>query len=129
MPAFVDTNVFGYLLDKGRKEHIARQLASTTPHISVQVLNEFVAVCRKSQKDLATAYVLANAIAGACTVHELTTATFRLAQTLATAHRISHWDALILAAADIAECDVLYSEDMQHGQKIGKLTIVNPFLK
>ena len=47
MPAFLDTNVLGYLLDSGRKEKIARRLASEQPHISVQVLNEFVASCKK----------------------------------------------------------------------------------
>ena len=128
MPAFVDTNVFGYLIGDGRKERVARQIALASPHISVQVLNEFIAVCRKSKKDLPTAYRLANTLASACTVHGLTVTTFRLAQTFATTHQVSHWDALILAAANIAQCDTLYSEDLQHGQKIGGLTIVNPFL-
>jgi hypothetical protein len=37
------------------------------------------------------------------------------------------YDALILAAALDADCDTLYSEDMQSGQTIGALTIRNPF--
>jgi predicted nucleic acid-binding protein len=40
----------------------------------------------------------------------------------------SIYDALILAAALEADCDVLYTEDMQNGQVIGPLTIRNPFL-
>ena len=39
------------------------------------------------------------------------------------------YDSLILAAALEAGCIVLYSEDMQDGQKIDSLTIRNPFLK
>ena len=36
-------------------------------------------------------------------------------------------DATIVAAAIRTDCRILYSEDMQHGQKIGYLTIENPF--
>jgi len=36
---------------------------------------------------------------------------------------------LIVAAALLADCDTLYSEDMQHGQVFdGRLTIINPFI-
>lgn len=42
--------------------------------------------------------------------------------------QISNWDALIIAAALLADCDTLYSEDMQHGQVFeSSLTIINPF--
>ena len=38
-------------------------------------------------------------------------------------------DSLIIAAALAADCNILYTEDMQHGQVInGKLTLLNPFL-
>lgn len=37
------------------------------------------------------------------------------------------WDCLVIAAALILECSHLVTEDLQHGQRIGKLTIVNPF--
>ncbi len=127
MPAFLDTNILGYLLDTGRKEKIARKLASQRPNISVQVLNEFIAVCRKCGKDTATAYQLADAIAGACTVHEISLPTYRLAQALATRYQLSHWDGLIVAAATLAQCETLYSEDMKHGQLIGTVKVVNPF--
>jgi predicted nucleic acid-binding protein len=43
-------------------------------------------------------------------------------------HSFNIYDSLILAAAMQAGCTTLYTEDMQHGQTIGKLTIVNPFL-
>jgi predicted nucleic acid-binding protein len=51
------------------------------------------------------------------------------ARTLAQAHRLSFYDAQIVAAALEAGCDTLYSEDMQHGQAIGALRIQNPFLE
>jgi predicted nucleic acid-binding protein len=43
-------------------------------------------------------------------------------------YRLSWYDCLIVAAAVQGECGVLYSEDLQHGQKIGDLRIENPFL-
>jgi predicted nucleic acid-binding protein len=49
------------------------------------------------------------------------------ARALAEDHRLSFYDALIVASAIEADCHVLYSEDMQHGHTIGGLTIVNPF--
>lgn len=127
MSVFLDTNVLGYLLATGKKETIARNLASTRPHISVQVLNEFIAVCLKSGKDRATAHQLADAIAKSCTVHDLSLNTYRVAQAIATRFQLSHWDGLIVAAATIAQCETLYSEDMQHGQVIGTVRVVNPF--
>jgi predicted nucleic acid-binding protein len=39
------------------------------------------------------------------------------------------YDALILAAAVDADCDLLYSEDMWDGQTIDSLTIRNPFVQ
>jgi predicted nucleic acid-binding protein len=42
-------------------------------------------------------------------------------------YRLSWYDSLIIAAALEAECGVLYSEDMHHGQKFGHLRIDNPF--
>jgi predicted nucleic acid-binding protein len=48
---------------------------------------------------------------------------------LARDHRLSFYDALIVASAIEAGCDLLYTEDMQHGRSIGGLAIVNPFLE
>ena len=127
MPVFLDTNILGYLLDSGKKEKIARRLASAQSHVSVQVLNEFIAVCRKAGKDRETAYALADAIANASIVHDITIGTYRLAQALATRYQLSHWDSLIVAAAPLAQCETLYSDDLQHGQVIGAVRVVNPF--
>lgn len=40
----------------------------------------------------------------------------------------SFYDSLIIASATQAKCQVIYSEDMQHLQRVGSLQIVNPFL-
>ena len=43
-------------------------------------------------------------------------------------HRLSYWDAAIVAAAQALGCETLYSEDMAHGMTIGGTRIVYPFL-
>lgn len=43
-------------------------------------------------------------------------------------HKLSVWDALILYSAKKAGCRVLLTEDLQHGQVIGGVKIVNPFI-
>jgi predicted nucleic acid-binding protein len=53
------------------------------------------------------------------------------AAVLAIRYQLSHWDALIVAAALLAGCEseTLYSEDLQHGQVFDeRLRVVNPFL-
>ena len=42
-------------------------------------------------------------------------------------HRFSFWDSLIIAAAEKAECNILLSEDMSHGEELCGLQILNPF--
>lgn len=42
-------------------------------------------------------------------------------------HRLQHWDSVILAASSEADCDILLSEDMQHGFVWRGLTVINPF--
>ena len=55
--------------------------------------------------------------------------TVREAMRLSFRYAVSHWDALIVAAALQAGCDVLFSEDLQHEQVFdGRITVLNPFL-
>jgi predicted nucleic acid-binding protein len=42
-------------------------------------------------------------------------------------HAVSWWDALIVAAAQACECNVLLTEDLQHGQTFGAVRVVDPF--
>ncbi len=43
-------------------------------------------------------------------------------------YKLNWYDSLIVAAALEAKCDVLYTEDLQHGQRFGELVVINPFL-
>jgi len=44
-------------------------------------------------------------------------------------YRLSYWDALIVAAAKAAGCGYLLTEDLQSGQKLDGIEVVNPFLR
>ncbi|MDP8997671.1 MAG: PIN domain-containing protein [Pseudomonadota bacterium] len=40
---------------------------------------------------------------------------------------ISYWDAALVAAAEVISAPILYTEDLNHGQKYGSVTVINPF--
>jgi predicted nucleic acid-binding protein len=42
-------------------------------------------------------------------------------------HGFSYWDCVLLASAVLAGCDVFFTEDLQHGRRIGGLSVVDPF--
>jgi predicted nucleic acid-binding protein len=127
--AFFDTNVLVYAQERSVKGDRARALFASGGKLSVQVLNEFIAVSRRKQaKDWRD---IAEAISDALTLVDpplaLTLELNTAARMLAEDHRLSFYDALIVAAAIEASCDTLFTEDLQHGRKFGGLTIVNPF--
>ena len=41
--------------------------------------------------------------------------------------QLSYWDSLIIAAAEFASCDTVWSEDLNDGQRYGSVTVRNPF--
>jgi predicted nucleic acid-binding protein len=127
--AFFDTNIIVYAQQSGIKAETARKVLDQGGVVSVQVLNELASVLsRKFQKlwpDIEDA--LADVLELVDQVLPLTLDTHKQGVALAAKHSISIYDALIIAAAIDANCDRLFSEDMQHGRKFGGLEIVNPF--
>jgi len=95
------------------------------------VLNEFVHVARRKLRHDWPQIELALGLLRASLddVVPITLNTHGNAVPLARDHGLSFYDALIVASAIEAGCDILYSEDMQHGRTFGGLTIVNPFLE
>ena len=127
---FFDTNVALYLLSAdAAKADRAEELLAAGGTISVQVLNEFSAVAlRKLGMTWPEIREVLAQIRAVCSVEPLTVETHDRATVLAERHGLSVYDSLIVAAALLAGCRTLYSEDMQHGQVFeGRLTIQNPF--
>lgn len=131
VPAFADTNVVVYAFsDDDAKIAVAEGIIEKQPTISVQVISEFLNVCRvKLGMDMPTRHKLARELIAGCSVVALEPRVVEKAMEVETQAEISYWDALIVAAALLSGCDTLYTEDLQHGRTFdGQLTVVNPFV-
>lgn len=133
--SFVDTNILLYAAgadSTGDFKCSRARAVLEEPGIgfSAQVLQEFVAnALSKSSLQISE-----DKIDGVLQALEefpcvpITPALVRSALVLRTRHRISYWDAAILAAAQSLGCDTLFSEDFSHGQLYGSVRVINPFL-
>ena len=128
--SFFDTNVLIYLAsgDPVRADR-AEKLLAKGGAISVQVLNEVANVARrKMQMSWPETRSFLSILRGLLNIHSVTTEVHENGLTLAERYNLSVYDAMIAASALAAECDTLWSEDMQHGMMIdGRLRITNPF--
>jgi predicted nucleic acid-binding protein len=133
-PCFVDTNVLVYADDQdaGPKRETARALlrriVSTGEAVfSLQVLQEYFAVATR-RLGLPPEAVRARVEA----LGRLEIVTLRVDDLLAAIdlhrlHSLSIWDALVVRAALVSGCRVLYTEDLQNGRRFESLEVVNPF--
>ncbi len=128
--AFIDTNVLLYLLSSDIvKADQAESVLHSGGLISVQVLNEITNVARR-KLDMSWKEIneILNLIQSICHTEPLTTKTHNRGRLIAERYRLSVYDSMIVASALIAKCEILYSEDMQHGLLIdAQLRINNPF--
>jgi predicted nucleic acid-binding protein len=127
--SFFDTNVLLYLLSEDtEKADRAEALVASGGVVSVQVLNEFASIAaRKLAMRIPEIQEVLSTIRAVCAVVPLDVETHELGLEVAERHRLSIYDAMIVAAALQSECRVLYTEDLNAGQKIDRLTIRNPF--
>jgi predicted nucleic acid-binding protein len=127
---FFDTNVLVYIAS-GRTEKAdrAERLVRDGGTVSVQVLNEITNVARRKMRlswDETGAFL--SLIRGLLPVEPVTLITHETGLALAQRYRLSIYDSMIVASALLADCDRLWSEDMQDGLVIdGRLRIVDPF--
>ena len=131
--SFIDTNVLVYASDDDTpaKQHIARALIAEqggSAVVSTQVLQEyFVAATRK----LGVAPLRAKeVINGAQTAFETIVVTPQIINRAVDGSvlwEVSFWDALTLACAEDAACTVVFSEDLNSGQRYGGVRVHNPF--
>lgn len=136
MKFFFDTNVLVYLFDADSSDKRKKARALFRKHseagdilLSTQVLQEFyVAVTRK----LARPLEVAAAAQAVSSFAELPLVQIDSKMILSAIHRsrnnqLSFWDALVVQAAIEGHASTLYSEDMQHGQMLDTVRVVNPF--
>ena len=130
---FIDTNLLIYYVsDNLQKKEIVRDLLLPAKSISVssQVITEFVAVSLKKKINPPAETVrFAREFMELFEVSAVDAAVILRSFEIMQTHKFSSWDSLIIAAALQSKASVLYTEDLQHGQKIEKMKIVNPFLQ
>lgn len=131
--SFVDSNIWLYAFIDSQdktKHHIAKTIIQKDEiTISTQVINETcVNLLKKAKFSEQNIRALIDSFYANYTVTPLTLAVLTLSSKLREQHSLSFWDSLIVSAALSADCQVLYSEDMQDGLLVdNKLTIKNPF--
>ncbi len=127
---FFDTNILVYLFaEEAEKADTSNSLLLQGGVVSVQVLNEFVSVIRRKHR--APWSVVDDALAkfkAKLDVTPLTLETHELGVAIAKRHNFAIYDAMIVAAARLAGCRTLYTEDLHDGQVVGDLRIVNPYV-
>lgn len=128
---FFDTNVLLYLLSADEaKADRAEAALSGGGVVSVQVLNEFASVTsRKLNMSIAETRESLAVIRAVCRVVPVSEETHDKGLEIVERYGLAVYDAMIVAAALLAGCGTLLSEDMQNGQVLdGRLTVRNPFL-
>jgi predicted nucleic acid-binding protein len=134
---FVDTNVLIYAYDvsAGSKHVRAAELVtelwkSRSGLVSTQVLQEFyVTVTRKIARPLESSS--ARQIVADLSRWEVVTIepkTILAAIDLQRDHLLSFWDAMVVTTAANGSAEMLFTEDLNHGQVINGVTVRNPFL-
>lgn len=132
---FIDSNVLLYAEDSASPQKQRQALELIVAHrrqrtgvVSIQVLGEFFhAATRKLKLDPA----LARAQVEFHSKFELVAPNLEDTLGAINLHRLykySYWDCLVLRCALTSGCKVILTEDLQHGQIIDGLRIVNPFL-
>ena len=127
--AFFDTSVVVYLVsDDLSKMQRSRALMTIGGVISVQVLNEFTSVVRrKHSMAWSDIRLVLDGLRMACSIVPLMEETHVRALQYAERNQLHTYDANIVAAAALAGCTTLYSEDMHDGLVIDGVTIRNPY--
>lgn len=133
---FVDTNVLVYARDAGEPvkqrgasawlEHLWREQLGRT---SVQVLSEYyVTVTRKLDPGLPPADAWDDVRAlFSWRPWPVDSALLERGREIAMRYRLAWWDGLVVAAAEVQDCGLLLSEDLQDGGVYGSVTVRNPF--
>ncbi len=127
---FLDTNVLLYLLSgDADKAERAEELMASGGVVSIQVLNEFASVAsRKFGMAWPEIREILDVVRAVCSTQPLSVETHDRGLGIAERYGFTVYDSMIVAAALLAGCTILLSEDFQDGQQIGdQLVVRNPF--
>lgn len=136
---FIDTNIIVYAFDESSPKKQARALrlieealVKGVGVLSTQVVQEFLNVALKKfavplRWDHAQMF-LTTVLAPLCNIFPSIDG-YQEALLIHSQTGFGFYDSLIVSSAIKAECEILYSEDLQHGRTVRGTRIINPFLK
>lgn len=137
---FIDTNIFVYaFLDTDDNIQHAKHLKAVDflkrfgtdnpVTISTQVLSEYYSALLKNKISDADIQESVERLVNSIEVVPVSIHTVMGSYSIKNKYHYSYWDSLIVTSALQNNCTVIYSEDMQHNQKIeNQLSIINPYL-
>ena len=128
---FLDSNILLYAIGNDNyKKSLSIELIKKTPVITVQVLNEISNIMiRKLKLSYQDIHRIIDFIIRKCIIKSIDIITIRKALNISEKYKYSYYDSLIISSALENNCNILYTEDMHHGQNIENiLKIINPFL-
>ncbi len=133
---FVDTNILLYAVlaiaeDKEKRDRALDLLNKDDLVISVQVLQEFYYQSTQPKRQGAVTHQQALGFLESLShipAESMTMEIFLSATAISNRYQLSYWDGAILAAAQSAGCDAVYSEDMSPTQDYGGIRVINPFI-
>ncbi|MCL2329146.1 MAG: PIN domain-containing protein [Bacteroidetes bacterium] len=128
----IDTNVLIYThnQESERKQDIARNLIVQSPVISSQVVSEYINVMKRALK-IPKQHIVDACLPNLkrCSICNVDEQALQYAKHLIQRYDFQIFDAIIIASAVQNDCQILYSEDMQHNMLIeNQLRIINPFV-
>jgi predicted nucleic acid-binding protein len=132
---FIDTNVLLYSISRhpdevAKRDRAIALLSGDDLALSAPVLLEFYVQATRPGRTDALSRDVASGLVQAWArfpVQEISFIIVTAALNIRATHGFSYWDSAIVAAAQALGCRELMSEDMSHGQRVGNLTILDPF--
>lgn len=130
---FIDTNLFLYAFDKrdqGKNNQVIeffKSIREKDTHVSSQIIKEFINVNVKKFRVTEEVLEKRLSIFNSFAVADTTNTIIEKAIVLCYKYQLQFYDSLIVAAALAQNCNFLYSEDLNNGQSIEGLQIINPF--
>jgi predicted nucleic acid-binding protein len=136
-PVFVDTNIFVYARDAGER---VKQTSATrwlealwrdqTGRTSMQVLSEYYVVTTRKLSPGLSPRQAWDDVDALLTWRPIAidAPLMRRGRDVELRYRLSWWDSLIVAAAQLQGCVTLLSEDLQHGADYGGVAVRSPFV-
>ena len=135
-PAFVDTNVLVYARDANEAlkqpraaDWLARLWSEHAGRTSMQVLSEYYVTVTRKFKPAMPLDAAWNDVRSylAWRPQPIDGALLQRAREIEQRHRLSWWDSMVVAAAQLQDCALLLTEDLQDGAAYGSVTVRSPF--